>query len=154
METPSLSRRHGVGSTNSKSRADSDNTKQQYDYIDLMLSCQGEFDKAKGPFRTQIRHSLTLRVTARFRQISGRSRDRGAAVGQGGSRSESRYLALVDLVDLIGVEKLLGVTQVDLLANEYVEQVRVDVSVQPEVSEDLQRFGKRFATLVRPVLGS
>ena len=94
-----------------------------------MLSYQGEFDKAKGPFRTQIRHSLTLRVTARFRRISGRSRDRSAAVGQGGSRSESRYLALVDLVDLIGVEKLLGVTQVDLLANEYVEQVRVDVSV-------------------------
>src|SRR5712691_7222889 len=74
--------------------------------------------------------------------------------GQTGSSSKSGYLAFVDLVDLIGVKKLLGVAQVDLVANKYVEQVRVDVPVQLEVSEDLQRFGKRLAALVRPVLGS
>src|SRR6266704_5779566 len=73
--------------------------------------------------------------------------------GQAGSRGKSGYFALVDLVDLIGVEKLLGVAQINLLADEYVEQVRVDVSVQPEVPENLQRFGKRLAALVRPVLG-
>src|SRR6266545_3617849 len=76
------------------------------------------------------------------------------AISRPRSRSESRYLALVDLVDLIGVEKLLGVAQVHLPAHKYVEQVRVDVSVQLEVSEDLQRFGKRLAALVGPVLGS
>src|SRR6266581_7490138 len=64
--------------------------------------------------------------------------------GQAGSRGKSGYFAFVDLVDLIGVEKLLGVAQIDLLANEYVEQIRVDVSVQPEVPENLERFGKRL----------
>src|SRR5882762_6628037 len=73
--------------------------------------------------------------------------------GQAGSRSKSGYLAFVDLVDLIGIEKLLGVAQINLLADKYVEQIRVDMSVELEVSEDLQRLGKRLAALVRPVLG-
>src|SRR5216117_1145245 len=72
--------------------------------------------------------------------------------GQAGSRGKSGYFSFVDLVDLIGVEKLLGVAQIDLLANEYVEQVRVDMPVQPEVPENLERFGKRLAALVRSVL--
>src|SRR5882672_6127115 len=102
---------------------------------------------------------MTPHVTVSIQRILGLQATAAALLargirGQAKSRSESRYLGFVDLVDLIGVEKSLGVTQVDLLANEYVEQVRVDVSVQPEVSEDLQRFGKRFAALVRPVLGS
>src|SRR5258706_11323715 len=73
--------------------------------------------------------------------------------GQAKSRSESRYLAFVDLVDLNGVDKFLGVAQVDLLANKYVEQVRVDMSVQPEVPEDPERLRKLLAGLIRPVLG-
>src|SRR5712692_10693366 len=70
-----------------------------------------------------------------------------------GISSKSGYFAFVDLVDLIRIEKLLGVAEIDLLADKYIEQVRVDVPVQPEVSEDLQRLGKRLAALVRPVLG-
>src|SRR5205814_9518187 len=64
---------------------------------------------------------------------------------QVGSSGKSGYFSFVDLVDLIGIEKLLGVAEIDLLADEYIEQVRVDMSVQPEVPEDLQRFGKRLA---------
>src|SRR6266481_3577375 len=70
-----------------------------------------------------------------------------------GSRDISRYSALIDIVDLIGVEKLLGVTQVHLPTHKYVKQVRVDVPVQLEVSEDLQRLRKRLAGLVGSVLG-
>src|SRR5207302_8705144 len=73
--------------------------------------------------------------------------------GQVGSSGKSGYFSFVDLVDLIGIEKLLGVAEIDLLADEYIEQVRVDMPVQPEVPEDLQRFGTRLAALVRPVLG-
>src|SRR5207248_11337689 len=73
--------------------------------------------------------------------------------GQVGSSGQSGYFSFVDMVDLVRIEELLGVAEIDLLADEYIEQVRVDMSVQPEGPEDLQRFGKRLAALVRPVLG-
>src|SRR5256886_10860984 len=56
--------------------------------------------------------------------------------GQMGSSGKSGYFSFVDLVDLIGIEKLLGVAEIDLLADKYIEQVRVDMSVQPEVQSE------------------
>ncbi len=61
-------------------------------------------------------------------------------------------LALVNIVDLLFVEEHLGVAQVHLPAHEDVEQVRVDMAVQPEFAEDLQRLGQGFALLIGPVL--
>src|SRR3989304_5512282 len=65
----------------------------------------------------------------------------------------ARNLRLVHLVDLLLVEEQLGVTPVDLLAHEHIEQVRIDVPVQPESAEYFQRFGQRLALLVGPVPG-
>jgi len=36
-------------------------------------------------------------------------------LGQGGDQQQNRVFCFVDLVDLIGIEKLLGVAEIDLL---------------------------------------
>src|SRR5512132_1769904 len=40
----------------------------------------------------------------------------------------------IDLVDLLRVEKLLGILEIHLLTNEYVEQIRIDVAVELELA--------------------
>src|SRR5688500_15095199 len=62
----------------------------------------------------------------------------------------SRDPCLVDLVDLFGVEEFLGVAQVDLLAHEDVEELRVDVAAFLHAPEDGERLGQGLALLVRP----
>src|SRR3954469_13572224 len=59
----------------------------------------------------------------------------------------------VDLVDLLFVHVLEGELQVDLAADEDVEQVGIDMAVLREVAEDAQRLRQHLALLVRAVLG-
>src|SRR3989338_11471849 len=65
----------------------------------------------------------------------------------------ARNLAQIHRVDLLGREKLAGVIEINLLANEYVEQVGVDMPAQFELSEYGQRFGQGLAELVWAVFG-
>src|SRR5258706_4239141 len=54
----------------------------------------------------------------------------------------------VDVVDLVLIEEFLRVAQVDLLAHEDVEEVRIDVCCLAHLAEDQQRLGKRHAAPV------
>src|SRR5262245_28321459 len=65
----------------------------------------------------------------------------------------ARDAGLVHVVDLFLVEEHLGIAPVNLLAHEDIEQVRVDVAVEPHAAEDLERLRQRLALLVGPVLG-
>src|SRR6476469_1443830 len=58
----------------------------------------------------------------------------------------------IDFVDLLRVEELLRVAQINLLPNEYVEQVRIDVAIELELAQNGQRFGERLALLVWTIL--
>src|SRR5258706_8608648 len=154
--SPSLSRRYGVRSLVASCMPLRIDYHEPHDSIACYLIFPTANRGAEKRFRAKIRHSMTPHVTVSTWRILGLQAITALLLfirGQAKSRSESRYLGFVDLVDLIGVEESLGVTQVDLLANEYVEQIRVDVPVQPEVSEDPEGLGKRFTALVRPVLG-
>ena len=54
----------------------------------------------------------------------------------------------VDVVDLLGLEKLLRVVQVELLADEDVKEIGVDVVIFFHAAEDGQRLGDRHRLLV------
>src|SRR3954468_10225512 len=66
----------------------------------------------------------------------------------------ARKRSLIHFIDLIRVEKLFGVSQIHFFADEYIEQVWIDMPVNFECPEYLQGFGQRLALLVWPVLGS
>src|SRR5436189_4654068 len=93
--------------------------------------------------------------SGRFVMESGRfpSARRAEKAGIVPSGLVARDERLVDLVDLLGVEELARVAQVHPVADEDVEEVRVDVAVLLEPAEDAERFGEGLAGLVGAVLG-
>src|SRR5688572_20840407 len=56
-------------------------------------------------------------------------------------------------VDLLGVEELLRVAHVHLVAHEDVEEVGIDVAADLHLAQDRERVGQGLARLVRAVLG-
>ena len=65
----------------------------------------------------------------------------------------ARYRFYIDAIDLLGVEKLLGVTLVDSFSDEYVEQVWINVIIEFHTTQYRQSLRQRHRAFVGPVTG-